>query len=239
MTCFADDEVPNAFRYMAKRKNIGKIVVSFAERGPSDGDVAESANPIREDGTYLITGGLGALGMQLARKLSEQGAGAIALMSRRDPSPKATEEIEELRTGGTRVFTLCGDVADPDSVRGALAQITSLPCTCQTSNMLSTGRSKARKDRWRFFTTRAGSSPTVPPTFSESQGAGLPPPLRVKTACFTPLSFRKLNVKYRRFSICWKGMSLNYLELSARFNPVRTAIFITHDLARLPHRLFD
>src|SRR5262249_54399392 len=65
----------SAFRFMAARRNIGKVVVT-AE--------AEEAAAIRPDATYLITGGLGGLGLQLGRFLIERGARALVLLGRRE-----------------------------------------------------------------------------------------------------------------------------------------------------------
>ena len=55
---------------------------------------------IRGDGTYLVTGGLGALGLQLAQWLIERGAGHVVLMSRRAPSEEVAAELERLRATG-------------------------------------------------------------------------------------------------------------------------------------------
>ena len=55
---------------MAQRKNIGKVVVAMSDQA-ADAD----ATQVRKDGTYLITGGLGALGLQVAEWLVSQGAG--------------------------------------------------------------------------------------------------------------------------------------------------------------------
>ncbi|MGM0488620.1 MAG: SDR family NAD(P)-dependent oxidoreductase [Planctomycetota bacterium] len=123
MTCFRDDEVRDAFRYMAQRKNIGKIVVSFEERDSATSDSTTAPPPIRQDGTYLITGGLGSLGIQVAGMLARQGAGAVALMGRGEPSSEVKRELEKLRDGGSRVVVLRGDVTDRDSIQAALQAI--------------------------------------------------------------------------------------------------------------------
>jgi acyl transferase domain-containing protein/thioesterase domain-containing protein/acyl carrier protein len=111
----------DAFRYMSQRKNIGKVVVWMAERGARSEERAEdSRSLVRTDGTYLITGGLGALGLRVAEWLAEQGAGAIALLSRREPTAEAELQLTAIRARGTQVITLQGDVADADSLAAAL-----------------------------------------------------------------------------------------------------------------------
>ena len=93
--------------------------------GPSTVD-AVTAVPMpggrfRADGTYLISGGLGALGLSLARYLAEHGAGALLLLGRSAPSAAAALEVERLRELGTTVRTVRCDVADAAGLHGALA----------------------------------------------------------------------------------------------------------------------
>ena len=122
------DEVRDSFRYMAQRKNIGKVVVSIqqpeCEASAADAEVAEEAPPaIREDATYLITGGLGALGLRVASWLAEEGAKHLALLSRRAPGDAVAEAIAKIEEKGTKVVAVQGDAGDLDSLNAALKQI--------------------------------------------------------------------------------------------------------------------
>jgi acyl transferase domain-containing protein/acyl carrier protein len=67
--------------------------------------------PWRSDGTYLITGGLGGLGLAVARWMIQQGAGHLALVGRRDPTPEAEAALSDLRRRGAEVTVLAADVA--------------------------------------------------------------------------------------------------------------------------------
>jgi myxalamid-type polyketide synthase MxaB len=122
-TKFDATETRDAFRYMAQRKNIGKVVIQFDREARVAGDgAAVGATQIRPDGTYLITGGLGALGTQVAQWLVRSGARYVALMSRR----KSTGEdgpVATLRAAGAEVATVQGDVADQASLERAIGQI--------------------------------------------------------------------------------------------------------------------
>jgi NADPH:quinone reductase-like Zn-dependent oxidoreductase/thioesterase domain-containing protein/acyl carrier protein len=125
-THFEAEETIDAFRYMSQRKNIGKVVVSIASREPR----AESREPdvavgklVRRDGAYLITGGLGALGLRVAEWLADEGAGTIALMSRRGPGADVETQLGAIRKKGTSVIILSGDVADAASLASALKQL--------------------------------------------------------------------------------------------------------------------
>jgi acyl transferase domain-containing protein/acyl carrier protein len=66
------------------------------------------------DGSIAITGGCGALGLSLAALLADQGADAIALMSRRAPGPDALARIDALRGRGVRVEVVAGDVTSAE-----------------------------------------------------------------------------------------------------------------------------
>jgi acyl transferase domain-containing protein/thioesterase domain-containing protein/acyl carrier protein len=127
-TQFEAKSTVDAFRYMSQRKNIGKVVVSIQSQesrvdGQEPEQLADSATQVRGDGTYLITGGTGALGLQVADWLAEQGAGVIALMSRRAPSAEVEKAIEAIREKGSKVIVVRGDVADAASLENALTHL--------------------------------------------------------------------------------------------------------------------
>ncbi|MEM1252988.1 MAG: SDR family NAD(P)-dependent oxidoreductase [Cyanobacteria bacterium P01_H01_bin.21] len=63
--------------------------------------------------SYLISGGLGALGLQVAEWLSEQGAGHLVLLGRRGITTESQQAVvERLRDQGTQVEVLAVDVSD-------------------------------------------------------------------------------------------------------------------------------
>jgi len=91
-----------AFRFMAKARHIGRIAITHPARGV----------PIaRADAAYLVTGGLGALGLHIAEWLAVQGAGRIVLMGRSAPGAEAAGRIRALRERGADVEVVHGDIA--------------------------------------------------------------------------------------------------------------------------------
>jgi acyl transferase domain-containing protein/thioesterase domain-containing protein/acyl carrier protein len=125
-TRFEAEGTIDAFRYMSQRKNIGKVVVAVESREPGTGSgKREGAEDtvVRADGTYLVTGGLGALGLRIAEWLAEQGAGTIALLARRAPSIDVTKKLASIREKGANVVALQGDVTDTASLKKALKQL--------------------------------------------------------------------------------------------------------------------
>jgi NADPH:quinone reductase-like Zn-dependent oxidoreductase len=100
-----------AFRTMAAGRHTGKLALV-----PAD-DRLPRPLPVRADATYLVTGGLGGIGLAVAERLAERGAGALVLVGRRPPDAAQEERLERLRCGGTRVVAIACDVADRGAVR--------------------------------------------------------------------------------------------------------------------------
>jgi acyl transferase domain-containing protein/acyl carrier protein len=114
---FPVEDVSEALRTLAESKNVGKVVVEFPEP-KSEWAAAErtSTEPIvHANGSYLVSGGLGALGLEVAEWLAEQGARELVLVSRRPPTKDAEARLQALRTRGARVEVCLADVAGPRS----------------------------------------------------------------------------------------------------------------------------
>lgn len=77
----------------------------------------------RADGSYLISGGLGALGLSLAEFLAAHGAGTLVLAGRSAPGAEAAERIAALREQGTGVEILRCDIADRAVLRQLLEDL--------------------------------------------------------------------------------------------------------------------
>jgi NAD(P)-dependent dehydrogenase (short-subunit alcohol dehydrogenase family) len=75
------------------------------------------------DGSYLITGGFGDLGMYVAQSMARAGARHLILMGRHGASTSADETINKMREAGVEVMPYQGDVARREDVAALLAQI--------------------------------------------------------------------------------------------------------------------
>jgi thioester reductase-like protein len=75
---------------------------------------------LRSDASYLIAGGLGGLGLLVARRLVETGARQIALIGRSAPSAAAHQAIADLHAN---VAVIQADLSNFEDARRALAQI--------------------------------------------------------------------------------------------------------------------
>ena len=67
-------------------------------------DAGERDAVVRADGSYIITGGLGGLGMVVVRWLVERGAGRLILNGRTDPSDGQRRDLADLANGAEIVF---------------------------------------------------------------------------------------------------------------------------------------
>ncbi len=119
ISCAAD-----AFRKMAQAKHQGKLVLTLEDPDTRIHVPISSRVPIRADASYLITGGLGGLGLNAAGWLAEQGAGHLVLMGRSGAAnPEQVAAVEALRARGTRVTIAKADVAVAADVERTIEEI--------------------------------------------------------------------------------------------------------------------
>ncbi|MYI07367.1 MAG: SDR family NAD(P)-dependent oxidoreductase, partial [Gemmatimonadetes bacterium] len=117
---FADRETRVARRGGAR---LVARLTRFAVREGGSADPDPSEVRLRGDRSYLITGGLGGLGLEVARWLAQAGAGAIVLNGRRPPDTDSEALISDLGEGGAEVRVEIADVTDPEAVAGMLGRI--------------------------------------------------------------------------------------------------------------------
>ncbi|NEQ80605.1 MAG: SDR family NAD(P)-dependent oxidoreductase, partial [Moorea sp. SIO2I5] len=78
---------------------------------------------LKTEVSYLVTGGLGALGLEVAQWMVKQGARHIVLNSRRNPSEIAHKTLQELQQTGAKISVVLGDVSKEEDVANILKQI--------------------------------------------------------------------------------------------------------------------
>ncbi|MGP0591226.1 type I polyketide synthase [Nitrospira sp. T9] len=113
------DEVSNldaepvvAYRGMHRwTQTFEPLILTEKDTGPS---------LLREEGVYLITGGLGGVGLCLAEYLIRTVRGRVILTSRTVPTPEQRERVAGLIRSGGRILTLQADVADPAQMQGVI-----------------------------------------------------------------------------------------------------------------------
>lgn len=119
-TVFPLAEAPRAFQKLLRREVIGKVVLTSP-----DADACEDTDGIAATGrdTYLVTGGLGALGLVAARWLARRGAQRIVLASRSAPSPEVADQIDLLGAKGSLVEAASIDVSSREQLERWLAEL--------------------------------------------------------------------------------------------------------------------
>ncbi len=110
---FGFEDAAAAFRYMAQARHTGKVVLRHS-------------GAFRTEGTWLLSGGMGALGLEVARWLVDAGASRLILVGRSGPSADARAALVALRRRGVAVETLALDVGD---ARGLAEAVSGRPLT--------------------------------------------------------------------------------------------------------------
>ncbi len=80
---------------------------------------------LRDGGVYLITGGLGGIGLTIAESIAKSVKARIVLLSRsgRNVSAEQTRKIRAIEEAGTEVLVIAGDVCDAEAMRRVAEQI--------------------------------------------------------------------------------------------------------------------
>jgi len=110
----------DAFRFMQQARHVGKVVLRIAP--PSECDCR-----VRPTGSYLITGGLGALGLHVARWFVDHGAQHLVLTSRSGRVSKTAQAtLGELKEAGATIEIVKSDAAVASDISQAVAAAESL-----------------------------------------------------------------------------------------------------------------
>ncbi|TRD17802.1 type I polyketide synthase [Palleronia caenipelagi] len=114
-----------AFRTMGKGKHVGKFVLINPSSVTTIAPTPFADGHLRSDGTYLVTGGLGALGLSLAEHMAQLGAGGLVLLGRSVPKPDAQARMDALVAQGINIRSFAVDVSDREALAATLAEVRS------------------------------------------------------------------------------------------------------------------
>ncbi|MDZ8033648.1 SDR family NAD(P)-dependent oxidoreductase [Nostoc sp. DedSLP04] len=102
--------------YHSGTRYVARLVKSYPE--------STSKFSIKSDRSYLISGGLGGLGLSVAQWLVEQGARYLILLSRSGINTREKQEaVKQLRAAGVEIITPIADVSDGESLRNAMSEL--------------------------------------------------------------------------------------------------------------------
>ena len=97
--------------------------VARLRRGVTGAGATPPDSPIAVDGTYLITGGFGGLGLQVATWLVDQGCRSVVLLGRTGAVGSGLDVVRRLERMGAHVQIWQGDVTRSDDVVAVLEHI--------------------------------------------------------------------------------------------------------------------
>ncbi|WP_414578325.1 SDR family NAD(P)-dependent oxidoreductase [Anabaena sp. CCY 9402-a] len=111
-TIFPTTKIVEALQMMQQAQHIGKIVITHTP-----------TKSVKPDATYLITGGMGGLGLRVARWLVEEGAKYLVLLGRNQPDTQAQQQIQALQATGATIIITQTDVSQKDELAAVLTDI--------------------------------------------------------------------------------------------------------------------
>ena len=109
--------------YRGKLRWVKRVeLVDLAKEYPSI-PPADRLERIKKKGVYLITGGLGGLGLLFGQKLAEQYQANLILCGRRALTPEGDQHLTELKKSGAEVIYIQADISQPQDVKRLLKEV--------------------------------------------------------------------------------------------------------------------
>ncbi|SDD51981.1 polyketide synthase PksJ/polyketide synthase PksN [Paenibacillus sp. CF095] len=102
----------------------GRFVKRLKE-GPLEQETTDKPMPFRNNGVYLITGGMGGIGIVLAKHLASTTQARLALIGRSSLDEDKQSLLDEVESLGSEVLYIQADMSVSEEVESALAQIRS------------------------------------------------------------------------------------------------------------------
>lgn len=129
---FSISEVEQAFRYIQQAKHIGKVALTFSND-------CNSTPLVRTDASYLITGGLGGLGLNILSWLANKGAKHIVLTSRSKVNETAKEIIAKLIKQGVKIDVVQADISKYEDVQQVLSLCNNIKGVIHAAGIIEDG----------------------------------------------------------------------------------------------------
>ncbi|MEY2833930.1 MAG: hypothetical protein RLZZ574_3189, partial [Cyanobacteriota bacterium] len=116
----SNNQVDNLLQIISQTSQEDRIAVRqdqlYVPRLQATADLDSSKSLVLSTGSYLITGGLGSLGLKAAQLLADQGAKNLILLGRSQPSEHAQQVISNLAQQGVTVKVINVNITDYDAL---------------------------------------------------------------------------------------------------------------------------
>ncbi len=119
---FPVSEAGKALKYLSKVGHIGKVVVNMQEEAVA----VMPAHELKFDqqAAYVVSGGASGFGLEVAKWMAENGAGALVLLSRSGAkSDYDRQVISYMESLGVKVSTPKVDITDEAALKGIFAEV--------------------------------------------------------------------------------------------------------------------
>ncbi|KAI3553359.1 hypothetical protein CABS03_12727 [Colletotrichum abscissum] len=129
ITIYPIDQIDEAFRFLSSRKHTGKVVLTIEPSSRVNG-LPPKPLPLqlRQDGTYVVAGGLGDLPSRICIFLAARGAGHIVSLSRRSIDDETREKYTTaVQKHGGELHILQCDITNDESMARAASYCSALP----------------------------------------------------------------------------------------------------------------
>ncbi len=114
--CLADTICADSDEHLLALRRGRRFGMRVATRSASVTPASRAAWTARAQATYLVTGGLGGLGLETAHWLVECGARSLVLLGRRAPTDECRQRLSDFERRGVSVLVLAADVSSPDDM---------------------------------------------------------------------------------------------------------------------------
>lgn len=123
-TVYPAGKTVDAFRYLSSAKHIGKVVIDYTDLTDVVGKEKLPPRPhIDAEGAYLVTGGFGGLGLEIAEWLIASGATHLVLTGRKKTDNDVVlNRLQVWRDAGCTVEERYFDITDKDSLKRCLSE---------------------------------------------------------------------------------------------------------------------
>lgn len=120
---FPAKDAVEAFNFLAQSKHMGKVVLDFHAQ-EVEVPARKERKQLDTESTYLISGGTGGFGLQIAQWLSEKGVKQLVLASRSGAkTDEAKAAIAKIEANGTKVYAQPVDITNEESVKAVINEI--------------------------------------------------------------------------------------------------------------------